>query len=108
MAPAPPKGGCCTRGVQQIDARAVARSAGESRYRGGMRGLFILLLVLCAIGGGFFGLAGITAGQSAVQEIEGLIGVLIFTVAAGYIVSAIDEHRLAAFPKPAKPAPPQK
>jgi hypothetical protein len=65
-----------------------------------MRAFFVVLLILCALGGGLYAVAGITEAKSAIQEIEGLIGALIVTVAvsAGYVASAIDQHRKAAFP----------
>ena len=57
-----------------------------------MRTFMMIVLLLCALAGGFWGANAFAAAQSAVHEIEALICVLIVTVAAaaGYVAAAID------------------
>jgi hypothetical protein len=67
-----------------------------------MRYFMSALLIACGGVGALFGLLGLTQANSAVQEIEGLIGALIVTVTAAalYIGGAIDNPKR---PTPALP-----
>ena len=67
-----------------------------------MRTFNMLLVILCGIGGAIWALNAFSAAQSAIHEIEGLIGVLIVCVAAsaGYIAGTIEDA------KPKAPEPP--
>lgn len=63
------------------------------------------LLIVCGAVGALFGFLGLTQANGAVQEIEGLIGVLIVTVAiAGfYVGSVLDGQKKAAAAAPFVP-----
>lgn len=68
------------------------------------------LLIACGGVGLLFGAAGLTNANGAVQEIEGLIGVLIVTVVlAGLYIGASISQKAAAqapFVPPFPPPPP--
>ena len=70
-----------------------------------MRYLMSALLIVCGGIGALFGILGLTQANGAVQEIEGLIGVLIVAVAGAslYIGAAVDQMRSAPTPYPLPP-----
>lgn len=68
-------------------AAACGRDAGRKViYREDMRIILIVVLASCAAVGLITALVALGHDGSAIHEIEGLIGALIFTVAAGSIL----------------------